>query len=883
MQEEVPPKWANRFLEWYCRRDRLEEIQGDAYELFFRAVSHNRRKANLYFIWNVMRFFRWKNIRRYNKNEPSTILSLSMLQNYIKIGWRSLMRKKAFSFINMIGLSIGMGCFLLIFSFVYNELSYDKYAAHYKNIHRVGLQLAKDDGLDDYPSVDMAVASGIKANFPEIIETTRFGGTFEGYIKRGDVTVKEKTLMYADSNALKFFSIPLLQGNEDNALVEPNSIVISQAFAKKYFGDAPAFGEMLTLNRVGLLKVTGIFEKVPEHSHFHADAFISMTTSGIQNGRQTWSNIGFYSYIRLHEHVDAKQLEAKFPTLVEKYVVPEIQEDMGISMADAQKSVNNWKFYLMPLSAIHLHSHTKYEMEVNGDINNVYIFSALAAFVLLLACINFMNLSTAGAAKRAKEIGMRKVLGSLKSNLVVQFMVESVILSLIALAFALALAILLLPFFNQLTGKNIGVDFFLSPQVLTLLVTLGIGVGILAGAYPAFFLSSFHPLRMLKSSASGGTRRGGLRSVLVVFQFAIATALIVATVVAYQQLHYMQNIRIGYDKDQILVLESTGGLGNNLQIFRQKLEQDHRITSVSNASVPIGNASTYGGSEVSPAENTSANTHVTIFSMDYDYMRTLGLELVAGRDFSRDFPSDSLGQNAIINETAMRSLGWNETNVIGNTVVRSGQTQYKVVGVVKDFHYTSAKDKIAPLLILFRGSSPAMLIKTNTNDLPALVDDIKKQWSSFSPDIPFGYFFLDDRFDALYKTEQATEQIFIVFMIIAIIIACLGLYGLSAYSAEQRIKEIGIRKVLGSSVRQIVLLQSREFLLLVLLAIVLATPVAWWSMHQWLQNFGYRITISAWIILAAGGAALVIALITVSFQAVKAALANPVKSLRADG
>jgi putative ABC transport system permease protein len=881
MQEELPPKWADRFLEWYCRQDRLEEIQGDAYELFFRTVAHNRRKAKVYFIWNVIRFFRWKNIRRYNKNEPSTILSLSMLRNYIKIGWRNLMRKKAFSFINMIGLSIGMGCFLLIFSFVYHELSYDRYATGYKNIYRVGLQLAKDDGLDDYPSVDMAVASGMKANFPEIVETTRFGGTFEGYIKRGDVAVKEKMLMYADSNALTFFSIPLLQGNENKALAEPNSIVISQAFAKKYFGDAPAFGEMLTLNRVGLVKVTGIFDKVPEHSHFHADAFISMATSGIQNIRQTWSNIGFYSYIRLNEHVDAKQLEAKFPALVEKYVVPEVQQDMGISMADAQKSVNNWKFYLMPLTAIHLHSHTKYEMEVNGDSNNVYIFSALAVFVLLLACINFMNLSTAGAAKRAKEIGMRKVLGSYKNNLVVQFLVESVILSIIALVFALVLAVVLLPFFNQLTGKTIGVDFFFSPQVLALLLTLGVVVGMLAGAYPAFFLSSFHPLRVLKSNASGA-KRGGLRSALVVFQFAIATALIVATVVAYQQLHYMQNIKIGYDKDQILVLESTGVLGTNLPVFRQKLEQDHRITSVSNASVPIGNSNSFGGSEVSPAQNTSANIHVTIFGMDYDYMRTLGLELVSGRDFSRDFPSDSLGQNAIINETAMRSLGWNETNVIGNTIVRSGQTQYKVVGVVKDFHYTSAKDKIAPLLILFRGNSPAMLIKANTNDLPALIDDIKKQWASFNPDIPFSYFFLDDRFDTLYKTEQATEQIFIVFMIIAIIIACLGLYGLSAYSAEQRIKEIGIRKVLGSSVRQIVLLQSREFLLLVLAAIVIATPVAWWSMHQWLQNFGYRISISPWIILAAGGTAIVIALITVSFQAVKAAVANPVKSLRAE-
>jgi putative ABC transport system permease protein len=882
MKKAHPPTWIDRFLEWYCRPDLLDEIQGDAYELFYRTAKDNRRKANLYFIWNVLRFFRWRNIRRNNKTNYSNQVSFSMLKNYFKIGWRNLMRKKAFSMINIVGLAVGLTCFLLIGSFVYDELNYDRYAAQYKNIYRVGLQLEQNGGVDDYPHVDIAVAAGMKSAFPEITESVRLTGDNVDYISHEGVNVKEESLVYADSGFLKLFSIPLLEGNADNALVEPNSIVISKAFAKKYFGNKPALGEMLTFRRNGALKITGVFDKIPDNSHFHCDAIISMTTAKFIHGRQTWSNVGFTTYVLLNDHADVKQLEAKFPSLVEKYVVPEIQEDAGLSLADAQKTVNSWKFYLMPISKIHLHSHTKYEREANGDINNVYIFGALALFILLLACINFMNLSTASSARRAMEIGIRKSLGSFRNQLVVQFLVESMILAMIALIFALIFAFLLLPLFNQLTGKHIDISFFLSPQVLILLIGLGLAVGILAGTYPAVFLSSFQTLRVLKSNSPGGSRRTGLRSVLVVFQFSISTALIVATIIAYQQLHFMQNIKLGYDKDQILVVENAGALGTNQLPFKRKLEQDHRVTHVSNASVPIGNASSYWSTEAAAKENNTSYIHISVFNMDYDYVNMLGLQLLIGRNFSTEFPSDSLGLSAIINETAMRDFGWNESNVIGSTIVRSATAHYKVVGVVKDFHYTSAKDKIAPLMILYRSASPAMLVKVKTDELPTFITDLRKQWAAFATDLPFSYYFLDDRFNNLYKEEQTTEQIFITFMVVAVLIASLGLYGLSTYSAEQRIKEIGIRKVLGSSVREIVFLQSKEFLFLVLLAILVAAPLSWWAMHEWLQNFGYRIQVDGWVILLAGLAAIIIALITVSFQAIKAAVANPVKSLRAE-
>ena len=882
MKKECPPKWADRFLEWYCRPDRLHEIQGDAYELFYRTTKENQRKARLQFIWNVIRFFRWRNIRRQNPKSYSNQATLSMLRNYFKIGLRNLARHKAFSLINVFGLTIGLTCFMLISSFIYDELSYDKYALQYKNIYRVGLQLAQNGGIDEYPSVDIAVAAGIKRTFPEVVDATRIVGPSTDYVRNGDDNILEKSIALADSNFLEFFSIPLIEGNPLNALSEPNSVIISTDFAKKYFGDKPALGEIITFRRLGLLKVTGVFDRIPDQSHFHFQAVVSMNSAKFTQGRQTWSNVGFYSYLLLNGHSDVKQLEAKLPVLIEKYVVPEIQEDMEMSQADALKSVSNWKFLLMPLTDIHLNSHTKYELEANGDINNVYIFAALALFILLLACINFMNLSTARSAKRGLEIGVRKALGSLKGQLATQFLIESVMLSVIALVFAILAVFVLLPFFNDLTGKQTDILFFLSPPVLTLMIGLGIAVGITAGIYPALFLSSFQTLRVLKGNSTGTFKRGGIRSVLVVFQFTVSTALVVATVVAYQQLHFMQNIKLGYNKDQIIVIENASALRENEIPFKQKLKGDHRVVNVTNSSVPIGTAVTFGGTEVFAKERRTTNVHITILSADYDYLETMGMELLIGRYFSREDLSDSLGQNIVINETAMRDLGWNESNVLGSTIVRSARQQHQVVGVVKDFHYTSAKEKIAPMMMFYSGYSQAMLLKTNSSDIPGLIADLEKQWKAFNVDVPISYFFLDDRFASLYKSEQTVEKIFISFMIIAVLIACLGLYGLSTHSAEQRIKEIGIRKVLGSSVSQIVLLQSKDFLILVLIAIVIAGPLSWWAMEQWLQNFGYRIQVNGWIIIISGIAAILIAMITVSFQAIKSAVANPVKSLRAE-
>jgi putative ABC transport system permease protein len=807
-----------------------------------------------------------------------------MLKNYLTIAIRNLMRSKVFSLINVIGLAFGLTCTMLIGSFVYDELNYDQYMPNARYIYRVGVQLAHDGGgVDDYPNVDVAVGAGMKNAFPEIVASTRLTRGFKETVHYKGVQFKEEHIVYADSNFLKIFGIPFLEGNADKALTDPNTLVITKAFEKKYFGDKSALGEFLTIGSNKAFKVTGVIEKVPDNSHFHFDIFVSTATVPYFGTGQTWSNIGFYTYLLLDEHADPRKLEAKFPALVEKFIVPEIQHDMGSTYAEAKKEMNSWKFYLMPVTDIHLHSATKYELEGNGDINYVYIFGVLAFFIVLLAGINFTNLSTANSVRRSKEVGIRKALGSLKDQLVLQFLVESVVLAMSAVTIATLFVFILLPFFNDLTGKHITILFFLSSGRLPVLLSSGLLIGLLAGIYPAFFLSSFQTIRVLKgSSPIAASNRGGLSSALVVFQFAISTALIIATIIVYQQLHYMQNMKLGYDKDQVLVIDGAGTLQQNEHAFEQKLLEDHRVIHASITSdAPVGDGLSYDGTEII-GKGSQSGVHSTVFHVDYDFLETMGIKIVAGRNLAREFPGDSSA--VVINETAVHDLAWKMEDVLGKIIIRSGRREFTVVGVVADFHYASAKQKIAPLMLLLRnGKWPGpLIVKIKTTDIKGFLTDLKTQWASFNANAPLDYYFLDDRFERLYKSEQTTEKIFVAFVVIAIVIACLGLYGLSAFSAEQRVKEVGIRKVLGSTVQQVLFLLSKDFVILVLIAFVFAVPISWWGMHLWLQNFNYRIDIQIWVFGLAGLAAVSIAVITVSYQALRAAMVNPVKSLRSE-
>ncbi len=810
-----------------------------------------------------------------------------MFRNYLRIAFRNLIKNKTFSFINIFGLAIGlMGC-ILIAAFVINELSYDTYAKEAAQIFRIELQLTQNGGVVEYPDVDVAVGAGIKKTFPEVLAFARTTGQNTVLVKNGDRFFKESHFTLCDSDFLRIFSIPLIEGDPASALVSPNSIVVTREISRKYFGDDKALGKSLMIGS-SPYRITGIIDKVPDNSHFHFDAFISMTSNPYATSGTTWSNLGFYTYLLLDKKADPKKLEAKFPELILKYVAPEAGRDMGISLSEARKVVNTWRFLLTPVRDIHLHSHTKYELEANGDIQYVYIFGSLAIFTILLACINFTNLSTAASSKRSREVGIRKVLGSVKSQLVGQFLMESVLLSCFALVIAYILIYLILPSFNHLSGKNIDISFFLNYKAVIFAVIFMLLVGITAGIYPSFFLSSFQTIRVLKGAVlQTSSKRGALRRGLVVFQFLISTSLIISTLVVYKQLHYMQNKKLGYTKDQVLVIPDTYGLDSNQYAFKQKLLSDSRVVNATiSRDVPVGRSEgEMDGSEVYASENkaheTESEIHANFFHVDYDYLSTLGMKMIAGRYFSKDFGSDSSG--VVINEAAVRDLGWKDNqSALNKSIISSGQRSYNVIGVVQDFNYTSAKQKIVPVLMMLRHNNGTLMVKINTTDIAGFLEAAKKEWNVFNSKTPFSYYFLDDKFASVYESEEKTGQIFTGFAIIAVLIASLGLVGLVSFTTEQRTKEIGVRKVLGASVNQVLILLSKEFLFLVSLSFIISVPLTWWVMHNWLDNFAYRIHINWWIFAAGGVLALLITLITISFQSIRAAVANPVNSLRSE-
>jgi putative ABC transport system permease protein len=810
-----------------------------------------------------------------------------MFRNYIRIAIRNLVKHKTFSAINVFGLAVGLAACILIAAFVLNELSYDTYSQHASQLYRIELQITQNGGVVEYPNVDVAVGSGIKNSFPEVLASSLINRQGEIFVKIGDKLFKESNIAFCDSNFLQIFSIPLIEGDIKTALVLPRSIVISKDIAHKYFGDEPALGKSLLIGREPF-KITGILEKIPDNRHFHFDAFISMSTNYYAIHGNTWSNIGFYTYLLLDKKADPKKLEAKFPELIQKYVAPEAVHDMGISLAEAQKVANTWRFFLMPVTDIHLHSNTKYELEPNGDIQYVYIFGSLAIFTILLACINFTNLSTATSAKRSREVGIRKVLGTVKSQLVIQFLIESVLISCCALIIAFLLMYLALPSFNHLSGKQIDFSSFFHFKTIAGVFVFMIFVGFTAGIYPAFFLSSFQTIRALKGAVlQTPAKGGGLRRGLVVFQFLISTSLIISTLIVYRQLHFMQNKKLGYAKEQVLVIPDTFGLDSNQYAFKQRLLSDSRVVNATiSRDVPVGRSEeNIDGSEVYASENKSHETeseiHANFFHVDYDYLSTLGMKMITGRYFSKDYGSDSSG--VVINEAAVRDLGWKDNqSAIGKTIISSGQHEYRVIGVVQDFNYASVKQRIVPLMMMLRHNNGTLMVKIRTTDVSGFLSDVRKEWNAYNARTPFSYYFLDDKFASVYAAEEKTGQIFTCFAFVAVLIASLGLLGLVAFTTEQRNKEIGIRKVLGASINQVLILLSKEFLFLVSLAFFISIPLTWWLMHHWLNNFAYRINISWWIFATGGIMALLITLITISFLSIRAAVANPVTSLRSE-
>ena len=805
-----------------------------------------------------------------------------MLKNYFKIAWRNLLRNKAFSFINILGLSIGISVCFIIMLYVQDELSYDKFNVKADRTYRIAFKATMNGGKINESNIMPPVAAAVKREYPEVEEATRLNENGQTKVTYNNKTFKEKKLAVVDSNFFSVFTLPFIKGDPKTALMEPHTIVLTKEIANKYFDKEEPLGKLLKIDNE-LFKVTGVIDKIPANSHFHFDLFVSLSNLPYAKD-PSWMSSGMFTYIVLKKGYDYKKLEAKFPGMVEKYMGPQIQQAMGMSLSQFRTKGNELGFVLQPLTKIHLGGFpSNYEMEPGGDIRYVYIFGAVAVFMLMIACINFINLSTASASKRAKEVGIRKVMGSARVELVKQFLLESLLVTCIALVFAIVFAILALPLFNTLSGKNLKLSFTINQTTLFLLI--GFLVSFLAGLYPAFFLSSFKPIATLKGKLSAATKSFGLRSSLVVFQFFISVSLITGTIIVYQQMKYIREKKLGYDKEQLLIIANSWLLGKNERVLRDELLKDSRVANVTISSYRPAGWSDNNNALSYPEGQENRLTTSLEYKIDERYIPTLSIEMAAGRNFSAQFPTDSVAM--IINESAVKVLGYkNDNDALGKRIIRQNSDRgtnipYTIVGIVKDFHFKSLHEAITPLLMVLNPGS-GLIIKAKTKDVAGLLATIKNRWQTFGPEEPIDYAFMDELYNRTYEAEQKTGTILNIFALLTILVACLGLFGLATYTAEQRSKEIGIRKVLGASVTQVTSMLSKEFVKLVLIACIIAFPLSYWAMNKWLQDFAYRINISWWVFVLAGIAALLIALFTVSFKAIKAALANPVKSLRTE-
>jgi putative ABC transport system permease protein len=802
-----------------------------------------------------------------------------MIINYFKIAWRNMIKNKTFSLVNIIGLSLGISVCFIIMMYVQSELSYDRYNKNADRIVRIQFKAVMNGGQINEASVMAPVAQAVKNDFPEVEDATRLFNLGGQKVIYGTKTFKNDNLALVDPNFFSVFTLPLIQGDIKTALAQPNALIISKATAEKFFGSENPMGKMLNLNG-GTYKVTGEFDKVPDNAHFHFDLFGSMI--GIPQAQSTsWMEGTFFTYLLLRPGANLAALQAKFPAMVTKYMGPQIQQAMGISLEQFRTRGNELGFVLEPLTAIHLHPIATNELEAAGNASYVYIFGAIAVFMLLVACINFINLATAGASKRAKEIGVRKVIGSDRSQLIAQFLTESALLVFTSLLAALALIVLFLPVFNDISGKTLALSFSFS--LIAEFMALGLIVVVTAGIYPAFFLSSFKPILVLKGKMTGN-KSFGLRSSLVVFQFFISVSLIVGTIVVYSQMHYIQNKDLGYDKEQVIIIPNSYFLGKNEKVFKDIMLRDPRVVNGTLSYYRPAGPSNNNNALIFPAGHDNTAMRTEDFHVDEQYIPTLGIKMAAGRNFSVAITSDSSA--IVLNIAAVKALGFTTANVIGQSIVqvnssRGKNFKYHVIGVVKDFNFKSLHEAIAPMLFTLEPEGGVMF-KIHTKDIAGVLASMKTQWDTFDTGEPFTYTFLEDLYNKTYAAEQKTSSTLDIFALLTVVVSCLGLFGLVTYTAEQRVKEIGIRKVLGASVTQITSMLSADFLKLVFIACLIAFPVSWWGVNKWLQSFAYRMDIHWWIFALAAFFALLIALITLSFQAIKAAIANPIKSLKTE-
>lgn len=810
-----------------------------------------------------------------------------MLKNYFNVAFRNLLKHKFYSFLNIVGLSIGLACFMLISLFIKDEVSYDTFHVDADRIHRIDF-FATLNGSDVISANSGApTGNAIKNDYPEVEDATRLNNTGNWFLKKKGqtATFKEEMVLMADSNFFKFFTVPLVYGDPNNTLNRPNTLALDLTTSKKIFGDINPIGEVLVLDNRTDYEVTAVYEDLPQNSHFHHNILLSMTSfEWTQNNN--WLSTNFNTYIKLREGATASDLAAKFPGMIETYCAPLIEQFLNMNMKEFGEAGNALGFSLFPLKDIHLYSDKGDELEANGDIKYVYIFAAVALFILALACINFMNLSTARSSNRAKEVGVRKVMGAFRKQLIYQFMSEAILISFISFILSYILVFIAVPAFNAIAEKELAYLNLLAPEYVAFMLGIMLTVGILAGSYPALYLSMFKPVDVLKGKIRQGVKSGPIRSTLVVFQFSISIIMIIGTAIVFDQLSFIQNKKLGYDKDQILMINDAWILRDQVNAFKEEVARNSNvISSTASGFTPTSN---YNNTDLY-FKNQSVQTDESLVirqtSIDHDFLSTLGIELLEGRGFSREFSDDSSA--VLINETAARQFGYEEP--VGSKIYAYGGSDndpvvegYRIVGVVKDFHYESLKNNISPIIFHFGGSNGVVMLKIQMEKAEETIDFVKATWNEFAPGQPFDFRFMNSEFNAQYNQEQKIGQIFTVFAVLAVVIACLGLFGLAAFTAEQKTKEIGIRKTLGASVSGIVNMLSMSFIKLVLVSFLIAIPVSYLAMDYWLEDFAYRTSLNFSTFLFSGIAAILIAWITISFQSWKAAKVNPVQSLRSE-
>ncbi|MEP1307490.1 MAG: ABC transporter permease [Balneola sp.] len=814
-----------------------------------------------------------------------------MFRNYLKITFRNLWKNKSYSFINIVGLAFGLASCIIILLYVNNELSYDK---HHKNADRIARVVSFIDFSGSY--LELATTSSpmgptLKSDYADVEDMVRFRPRGEFLVRSNATNIKETDVIFSDPSVFNVFTIPVLHGNAETALLEPYTMALSQSKAMKYFGKENVVGESLLLDGEHSYKINAVYEDMPSTSHFNFEFLLSMETIADEANNGVWLSNNFRTYLLLKEGTDFKSFEENFDAIKKTYIEPQLIQFTGSNLEEFEEAGNSANYELQPLTDIHLHSDLIAEFKPNGNINYVFLFSGLATFILILACINFMNLATARSVKRAKEVGIRKTLGSLRKQLVTQFFTESILLCILSFLIALLLVEFTLPFFSNLSGTNLAADYFSDSSLIISIICTVLVTALLSGSYPAVMLSGFKPIKVLKG-AFQQKEKSKFRSALVVFQFSVSLVVIIGLLVINKQLDFIQNQSLGFHKEQTVIIHDAFTLHSNLEVYKESLLDENEFKSATISSfLPVSgfsmNDQTFWPKGQDPVQGN--NSSMQVWRVDEDYIPTLGMEIMEGRNFSEGTETDE--NTVILNEATAQRFGFE--NPIGETITTFTQNpdgsfdtenlrEFKIIGIVKNFHFRSLKENISPLG-LFKGSSRGNVIfKIDTENASIALSKLENTWDEMAPGQPFSYSFLDDRFDQMYRSEKRVSNLVFAFSVLIILIACLGLFGLSAYSAEQRTKEIGIRKVLGASVSGIVSLVSRDFIRLILISFLIAAPIGHFIMNQWLKEFTYKTNIGFDVFLISGIGIVLIAAITVSWQSIKAALTNPVNSLKSE-